>query len=78
MSVTPSLVKRHPLATLFVFVGAFAWLLEDRAWPSVDGRGSVLMRGTRRVDFIDWSQLPLAPWSPRARAGRDGSDACGG
>jgi hypothetical protein len=32
MSTTPSLVKRHPLATLLFLVGALAWLLEDRAW----------------------------------------------
>lgn len=29
MSTTPSLVKRHQLATLFVLIGAFAWLLRS-------------------------------------------------
>jgi hypothetical protein len=71
MSTTLSLVKRHPLATLFVLVALSLGSWRIARGPSVDGRGSVLMRGTRHVDSIDWSQLPLAPWPSAARAGQD-------
>lgn len=38
-----------------------------RLHESADPGYCVLVRGARHADFIDWSLLPLAPWSMAGR-----------